>query len=362
MKLKHISRRAKELGLSIVELMVAILIGLIILAGVVQVVVTSKTSFLGQEEMSFIQENARYALDLIGRDLQNAGYIGCGGNSADIAYVSKVNATSKEFIGVGLIKGYEGESRSVDAYPASYKGEVRPILSPGTTTVIDYPDSLIVSGGSGRPVPIKSQSGSIFTVDSHYFSKNQNIVIVAEDCRRAAIVRLGENLTGTQFSFTNSSVCSTFVKPQLDSDYMCDHECNCSGEISNQLFLPGSVAFSFDTHAYYVANSGVLPDVPALKRKVLRGGDGVEEELALGVEDLEFLYGVLDGNNLRYKKASEVGSDEWNKVVSVQVSLLMRSQALSLNQAEARTYLGNDYNDRYMRQVVTSTFRLRNRI
>ena len=53
------SSRIKDLGFSLVELMVAILIGLIILAGVIQVVTTSKSTFFGQEEMSFIQENAR---------------------------------------------------------------------------------------------------------------------------------------------------------------------------------------------------------------------------------------------------------------------------------------------------------------
>ena len=56
--LKLMKRASLQAGFSLIELMVAILISSIILAGVVQVVLSSKTTFINQEEMSFIQENA----------------------------------------------------------------------------------------------------------------------------------------------------------------------------------------------------------------------------------------------------------------------------------------------------------------
>ena len=348
-----------SVGFSIVELMVAILIGLIILAGVIQVVVTSKTTFLGQEEMSFIQENARYAVDLIGKDVQSAGYMGCAGNVANLAYLPRVNATSSALAGVELVRGFEGDVASTASYPEIYRATVRPIYQPGTTTIKDYPDSFVVHGGGERSVALTGQSGQTFTLaQSPAYAVGEHIVIVAEDCRRASIVRTA-TVAANQFTVTAASVCSTLVKPQLDENNICSGTCSCSGQGSSELFMPGSVSMPFNTHAYFVAESSVLPGVPALKRSVLRGGDGVTEEIALGVEDMEVLYGVVSGGNLRYMKASEV--TDWNSVASVQVSLLMRSQAVSLAQAEARTYLNNTYNDRFMRQVITSTFRLRNR-
>ncbi|HSX84616.1 MAG TPA: PilW family protein [Cellvibrio sp.] len=357
----------RSIGFSIVELMVAILIGLIILAGVIQVVVTSKSTFLGQEEMSFIQENARYAVDLIGKDLQSAGYLGCAGNAANVAYVAKVDAGSADLLGVEYVRGFEGKPNGIASnadFPPLYGNKVLPINQPGTTTVQDYPDSFIVRGGSGTVVPVDSQSGLTFTLESNPgFSDGEHIALVAEDCRRAAIVRAA-TVSGSAFTLSDSSVCNTSIKPVRDQNFVCNAACSCSGESSNELFQPGSVAMSYSTHAYYIADSGVLPGVPALKRSVLHGADGDEEELALGVEDMEVLYGIVVGGNLRYTDAAQIVANgwSWGNVSSVQVSLLMRSQAISANQAQSRTYLGNNYNDRFMRQVVTSTFRLRNGI
>jgi len=357
----------RSIGFSIVELMVAILIGLIILAGVIQVVITSKSTFLGQEEMSFIQENARYAVDLIGKDLQNAGYLGCAGNAANVAYVAKVSAGSADLWGVEYVKGYEGKpngAASNASFPALYRDQVLPIYQPGTTTVQDYPDSFIVRGGSGAVVALETQSGLRFDLKSNPgFSEGEYIALIAEDCRRSAIVRAA-TVSGNSFTLSADSVCDTSIKPIRDQNYICNVGCLCSGESSNELFHSGSVAMSYSIHAYYIADSGVLPGVPALKRRVLHDGVGREEELALGVEDMEVLYGIVVGNNMRYADASQIVANgwSWSNVSSVQVSLLVRSQSASANQSQARPYLGNNYNDRFMRQVVTSTFRLRNGI
>ncbi len=362
MKFFSPNNRRQSLGFSIVELMVAILIGLIILAGVIQVVMTSKSTFLGQEEMSFIQENARYAMDVIGKDIQGAGYLGCAGNEADVALVARVGADAADFLGPESVVGFEGDGVATTAYPAAYKDKILAVKEPASTTAQDYPDSFIVRRAEGVPVGVTAQTDFTFTLqDPHEFSVGSYIAVVAEDCRRVGIVRASA-VADSQFSVSGASICGNLMKPQLDNDLICDAACNCDGEGVNQVYLPGSTAMAYSAHAYYVADSAVMPGTPALKRMALHDGAGTEEELALGVEDMEVVYGVVDGSNIRYFKASDISADQWPAVVAVQVNLLLRSQAPSLVQAEARPYLSNDYNDRFMRQVVTSTFRLRNRI
>jgi type IV pilus assembly protein PilW len=363
---KQSLRRLRSFGFSIVELMVAILIGLIILAGVIQVVVTSKTTFLGQEEMSFIQENARYAMDLIGKDLQGAGYFGCAGNTASVALVARVDADSALLLGPEPIRGFEGDSATAP-YPAEYSDRLWKIYQPGSTTVQDYPDSFVVRGAAGEQFAITqttdlTTTNTVFnTISAHSFKAGEYIALVAEDCRRAGVVRAA-SVSANSFSLAaGSSVCSGPIKPARDRGLICDAACSCPGEGTNEIYRAGSVAMPYVSHAYYIADSSALPGVPALKRMVLKNGTGVEEELALGVEDMDLLYGISDSDGLRYVKASDVGNGNWNKVVSVQISLLMRSQAESTNLTE-RNLLENDYKDRFMRQVVTSTFRLRNRI
>jgi type IV pilus assembly protein PilW len=78
---RRFAAQARQRGLSLIELMVALVIGLIITAGVMQVFVTSKstnTMTAGQVEML---ENARYAMHLLGRDLRMAGSWGRQANA-----------------------------------------------------------------------------------------------------------------------------------------------------------------------------------------------------------------------------------------------------------------------------------------
>ncbi|WP_290648922.1 PilW family protein [Aquisalimonas sp.] len=72
-------------GLTLVELMVALVIGLILTAGAYQIYLSGKQSFNTQETLARMQETGRYVTDLLVSDLRRAGY--WGGN-ADIEQVS----------------------------------------------------------------------------------------------------------------------------------------------------------------------------------------------------------------------------------------------------------------------------------
>jgi len=62
----------RQRGLSLVELMIALTLSLVLLAGVIQVMSSSKQSYILEDGMSRMQENARYALDRIASDLSTA--------------------------------------------------------------------------------------------------------------------------------------------------------------------------------------------------------------------------------------------------------------------------------------------------
>ena len=65
-----------ERGFSIVELMIALLLGLILLGGVIQVFLSSRQTYNANEAMSRMQENGRFALEFIARSARLAGYTG----------------------------------------------------------------------------------------------------------------------------------------------------------------------------------------------------------------------------------------------------------------------------------------------
>ena len=77
--------RVRDRGLSLVELMVAMVISLVLLAGVMQIYLYSKKNYLIQDSLARLQENGRYAMDLLSRDLRLAGYF--GGNADTGAFI-----------------------------------------------------------------------------------------------------------------------------------------------------------------------------------------------------------------------------------------------------------------------------------
>lgn len=61
-------------GLTLVEILVALTISAFLIAGVIQLFVGSKQTYRGQDALSRIQENGRFALDTMARDIRMAGY------------------------------------------------------------------------------------------------------------------------------------------------------------------------------------------------------------------------------------------------------------------------------------------------
>ena len=69
-------------GLSLIELMIALTIGLIIMLGVVQVFAASRTAYQLSEGLARVQENSRFAMDSLQRELRMAGHFGCVNDQA----------------------------------------------------------------------------------------------------------------------------------------------------------------------------------------------------------------------------------------------------------------------------------------
>jgi len=75
----------KQAGLSLVELMVALLISSILLLGVLELFGSSSQSSRSANALARLQENGRLAMDLIAREARRSGFNGCdGGISASV--------------------------------------------------------------------------------------------------------------------------------------------------------------------------------------------------------------------------------------------------------------------------------------
>ena len=96
----------RQQGFSLVELMVALTLGLIVVGGVISVFVTNQQAFRTTESLSRVQENARIAFELMAREVRQEGGNPCGSTSF-LGNVLRTNDWSTDW-GAGTLIGYEG--------------------------------------------------------------------------------------------------------------------------------------------------------------------------------------------------------------------------------------------------------------
>jgi type IV pilus assembly protein PilW len=361
----------RQRGLSVVELLISLVIGMAVIAGSIQVVVSSKRSFMDQDEVTFIQTNARFSVDLLGKDIRMAGYLGCA-TQKSVQLANSINNDAGGYISLHGLVGYEGEVNT-NSFPADFRAKVKA----GSDGVL-----IRRAADSGEMDVSKhvAASATVHLWDEHSYKKGSTLMIADASCRNVGIFQVSgpnglpaNHITHNTGSGTNN--CTKIIK----GNFSCDPSCkavSCGGYgTASGAYGPGSKIMEFVAHAYYIGESDVMPGMPALRRQVFNanGPAGTSsEEIALGVEDMEILYAVdsnSDGDVDQMRKASEmdlngngtISNEEWDQVISVKINLVFRSQLPALPVAEKKTLAGTEYNDRFMRQVVNSTFRIRNR-
>ncbi len=134
--MKHTTHHMKHdllRGFTIVEVMVALVITSILLLGVINIFVASKTTYTLQNGVARLQENARYAIQVMTRSIQMAGYntnsvlaapftaagsTDGGGNASDtirVSYAAATDCLNTDTAGTG---GIATDVFTVDATPS----------------------------------------------------------------------------------------------------------------------------------------------------------------------------------------------------------------------------------------------------
>lgn len=360
-------------GFSIVELLIAVTIGLIILSGVINVVVKSKTNKLQQDEIAFIQDNARFVVETLSSEIRMAGYMGCASPSSSLI-ANSIDGNFFNFVSTGGLEGYDGQT-SVAGFP-----------DPLRTQAKVGSDAFIVRRGDSDELSIESHvaaSATIALYKQHNFPPGTPLMIADANCRYVGLFQVSapnaNALPASKIVHNTGSVTSNCTKI-IRGSFVCAPSCtavSCNGYgTTTGSYSPGSKVMRFISRAYFIGPSTVIADTPALKRQSLVMDTTLttrSEEIAQGVEDMQLLYGVdtnADGDVNQYRTAAQMDVDssgaidgkDWDKVKSVRIALVFRSQNPVSPSNQTQVINGVTYNDRYLRQAVTSTVVIRNRM
>jgi type IV pilus assembly protein PilW len=132
----------KRRGFTLVEILVALAIGALLTSGFVQIFSSSKKTYLIQDNLSRLQENARFAMDFLARDIRMAGHI--------------ENAVPSSVFGGVAVTGCEDDNcASIGGIPQLIRDKDH--LNSGDTIVVSYDateDGLGQDLTVGRPVTL----------------------------------------------------------------------------------------------------------------------------------------------------------------------------------------------------------------
>lgn len=340
------SVRRRSLGLSLVELMIAMTLGLVVLLAVGQVYLSSSRTFRTQEALSRLQESARYALETLSYDIRMAGQVGCGFDKTqsvnvldDISYGDFFGAPVRGFADGGAIP------------------------SPFTAVPLKGDAIRVIRADEENESIVKEHKEPSAVIE---FSEDVKIlkddILLITDCQTAAVFQasgpttLGDKVVHNSGSGTPGN-CTKSLGPKPIATGACD-------TAIDKKFPEGSKVYKMLNNLYYIAANPA--GEPALYRQGLVKGAPVTEELVEGVEDFRVNYGLdTNGDKAVDSTVGTATVANWDQVQTVQVSLLMRSDNNAVDGPQTYTFNGATTTpastDRRIRKVFNATIAVRSR-
>jgi len=359
---------ARQAGLSLVELMVSIAISMTVLSGVVQVLVVSKSNFVTERELSGLQENARFAIKYLGDQIRMAGFSSC--NKAVVPNFGNGirGATGIWHLANLGLTGYEYDE-GIGTFPADF-----------SAAVAENTDAIVVRRAEDVDLRISGVhnmgTATMPLNKSHPYKPGQPFVVTTADCLQISVFQSSGPANPANNATTIQHQAGGGISPgncngQVRGNFFCNAAGVITGGSNGSIFPSGSRVMLLRSEAYFVGASATDATVPALfrERMYLEEStstiDTIAEELVQGVENMQVLYGVDtvgNGTANRYETAEDV--TDWNSVVTVRLMLRMRSVNPVFNQdvayPEFEGISDTDGSDRFMRQNVSTTIRIRN--
>lgn len=381
-------------GLSLVELMIAMVIGLVVMLGVVQVFAASRESYRLSEGLARVQENSRFAMDSLQRELRMAGHFGCVNDQAHtLQSPGSLQTTLDVASNVALnfnqsIQGYEatdtepGKTVTLATTPATGGTAYSPALpaefAAAMPNRVDGSDIVSLRYLMPDGVPVTAIGG---TLQRPVFSF---------DATRLAVLRSGVATPGL-YGVADCLSATVFQARSVDNAVASitfgDAPNNAS--LFTSVYTPGqTVLYRAESIVFYVGYDTTTAQSSLYRVRFSANPNGAlvagaPEALVEGVENLQLLYGQDRRLNTtspsgyidRQGTATQVQASlpdtttAWRRVGAVQLGMVVsspdRASARQADGTAALTTMGVTFtapSDGRMRAVYQSTVALRNRL
>lgn len=336
----------KMSGFGLAEILIAMVIGIFLMAGMTKVFMGSKKAYLTQEAMARVQESGRFAMEMLGRDIRMGGYQGCGNLARIVPNVIAKNVPgSGAFGNSDAIRGYEYDGANFSPpYGDSSITTDDPVNVVTDTDVISISRADDCGAYLVGNMSTMNANVQINGDNSCNFSAGDLILITdcaSSDLFRATNVSMGGSITIAHAQSVNGNTANFLSKAY--------------GEDAR--------IYRFVMRDFFIRNNPF--GEPALYR---RDNGGTSQELVEGVSDMQNLYGEDTSADLyvdRYLEAHNgtpanlTDDPDWEKVGSVRLNLELTSvrQVVSVDATAASKEKRGE-----LIQNMTTTISIRNRL
>lgn len=418
---KYSIRLQTQFGLSMVELMIAIALGVVLLLGLVQIFGGVRASFNAADSRARIQENGRFALEFIRRDTRMAGHFGCRNEfhhfPSTVARALEPPANgaldsgfSNHLVGAGNLSIRDNAPYTTQAhrpieiynYAATAPGNATYVIASATPAADGTPANWagLPDAGLGT-ISARAVPGSDILV-LRYFDEStatvtNSVNIATGDIPLRTVDAADVDLFGL-YGLTDCNLASLFQITALPSPTVvraADGGLNLQRAAGvnwfdtsiNELYGRGTMFYRYQFVVYYI---GVGVNGPALFRQTLTeapttSAAGVQlsapVEVVEGVEMMQILAGIdttaprddfvnryVDPGTLTAGAGTATQIDNaFRQVSSLRISLLVRGNPQTFTPRTRNTIVVGDLNvtlpnDGRARQTYDMTIGIRNRL
>ncbi len=317
--------RDRQTGFSLIELMIALTLGIMVTGAVLNVFLQSKRSYSQNELLARMQEDARFALAELTRDLSMANFF------ADVLDPSAIAQDASLDVGE-------------DCGPVAVANWIYRLRDPGT----GFQDALT-----------SVDNATVAEADAAYSCLGDDVVPGSD------IIAI-KRVLGDPADVIDAN--NVYIRSNGTLALLYKSPMSAAPPVTVQ---PPFQDWAFVPTIYYVRNFAVTAGdgIPTLCRKSLEPGgppDMVTECLAQGIEALQIEYGVdddLDGAPNRYEP--DPTAAEMAAAVSARIYLLARSVAPDISYDNDKTYQISNApaltpDDNFYRRIYATTIGVRN--
>lgn len=355
MFLQRKSLRQAQVGVGLIELLISMFIGLLVMAGVVQLFSTSSQNAVASAGNSRIQENVRYAFSRIAEDVAQTGNLGC--------LSSPVNDQVNSIYGKPSVKnmlGLNAGTNNVYDFATIINGIPKATVDVtiGGNNIAAGTDSVRIryASNTDRIEVASSDDTSVTVAKADAAGLKEDQIVLASNCSRGAIFMI----TGISDGVLTHAEGNTHASGSGQFNVSADKEVIFYAENGTNVIPSKAYLYSGSTGAYQYfigtgsAAAGACNVTSAPENCALFKRDsGVNLELAQGVHDMQIEYGWNTANNQLFLKSAAQITD-WKQVDRMRITL-------SFNSIENAAGTGNNV-DALLTKTVSRMINLPNQL